>query len=68
MMKQNEGGFDRVIRLILGVVLLAGGFFVHGWAAILLWVLGSIALFTGATGFCLLYLPFGISTKKTDKK
>ena len=63
-MKQNEGRIDRVIRLVLGVALVAGGFLTHGTAAIVLWTLGGIALFTGATGFCLLYMPFGITTNK----
>ena len=64
MIKQNEGNTDRIIRLILGVILVAAGFYFHGVTAIVLWVIGGIALFTGATGFCLLYMPFGISTKK----
>ena len=67
-MKANEGKIDRIIRLVLGAGLVAGGFFVSGVAAIVLWVLGGIALFTGATGFCLLYMPFGISTNKEAKK
>lgn len=66
-MKKNEGTIDRVIRLVLGAGLVAGGFFAQGTAAIVLWALGGIALFTGLTGFCLLYMPFGISTKKTGK-
>ena len=64
MLKANEGKTDRIIRLVLGVILAAAGFYVHGTAAIVLWVLGGIAVITGATGFCLLYLPFGINTNK----
>jgi uncharacterized membrane protein len=67
-MKINESNADRLIRLILGAALVAAGFFVHGAAAVVLWILGGISLVTGATGFCLLYLPFGISTVKTIKK
>ncbi len=66
-MKANEGKIDRIIRLIIGAGLVAGGFFTQGTVAIVLWVLGGIALFTGATGFCLLYMPFGISTNKGKK-
>ena len=68
MIKQNEGKTDRIIRVVLGVILVAAGFFVTGWPAIVLWVLGGIALLTGATGFCLLYMPFGFSTNKEAKK
>lgn len=64
MLKQNEGKLDRIIRVVIGVVLVAAGFFVSGVTAIVLWVLGGIALFTAITGFCLLYMPFGISTNK----
>ncbi|MEI7543088.1 MAG: DUF2892 domain-containing protein [bacterium] len=64
MLKQNEGKVDRIIRVVIGVVLVAAGFFVSGVTAIVLWVLGGIALFTAITGFCLLYMPFGISTNK----
>jgi hypothetical protein len=66
-MKVNEGTIDRVIRAILGVVLLYVGFFVLAGTAlgIVLDVLGVIAVVTAATGFCLLYRLFGdFSTKK----
>jgi hypothetical protein len=66
-MKQNEGTIDRVIRLVLGAGLVTGGFFATGVIAIVLWGFGGIALFTGLTGFCLLYMPFGFSTKKQKK-
>lgn len=66
-MKVNEGTIDRVIRAILGVVLLYVGFFVLAGTTlgIVLDVLGVIAVVTAATGFCLLYRLFGdFSTKK----
>ncbi|MDR3686642.1 MAG: DUF2892 domain-containing protein [Coriobacteriia bacterium] len=65
-MKVNEGNADRVIRLVLGAVLLGVGlFFVKGTLGIVLDVLGVVALITGATGFCLLYRLFGdFSTKR----
>jgi hypothetical protein len=56
-MKVNESAVDRVIRVILGIVLLALGLF--GVAAgIWMWVayiLGAILLATGIIGFCPLY-------------
>jgi hypothetical protein len=65
-MKVNEGTIDRVIRVVLGVVLLYVGIMVVGGAwGIVLDVLGVIALVTGVTGFCLLYKLFGsFSTAK----
>lgn len=59
-MKVNESALDRIIRAVVGVVLLGLGLFVvPGWIGIVLDVLGLVALFTAATGFCLLYRLFG---------
>lgn len=65
-MKVNEGTADRVVRAILGIVLLGLGIFVvKGTWGVVLDVLGVIMLVTAATGFCLLYRLFGnLSTKK----
>lgn len=66
-MKMNEGTIDRVIRIVLGVVLLYVGFFVLAGTTlgVVLDVLGVVALATGISGFCLLYKLFGnFSTKK----
>lgn len=58
-MKTNAGMVDRVIRVIVGVVLLAlvfvGPQTVWGW-------IGVIPLVTGLIGFCPLYKIFGLST------
>jgi uncharacterized membrane protein HdeD (DUF308 family) len=62
---KNESNVDRVIRIILGVLLLVLGIFVYkGTLGIILDIIGAISLFTGLTGFCLLYKLFGISTIK----
>ena len=64
-MKVNESTTDRIIRAVIGVVLLGLGLFVvGGWVGIVLDVLGVVALFTAATGFCLLYRLFGDFTTK----
>jgi len=61
----NEGKFDRIVRAILGAVALIIAFVVVGGATqVVLWVIGGILLLTAATGFCLLYYPFHLSTKK----
>ena len=62
-MKKNIGQLDRVLRFILGVVLLAVLFFVENgfrWIGLL----GFVMIGTAFIKFCPIYLPFGISTIK----
>ena len=67
MLKPNEGKSDRMIRVVLGVILLGLALFsLSGVAQIIAIVAGVIALVTGAIGFCGLYKILGIST--VDKK
>ena len=56
---QNEGGIDRVIRIILGVVVLSLAFVgpKTAWGYI-----GIIPLFTGLVGWCPLYSLIGLNT------
>ena len=61
-MKKNIGGFDQVLRLVLGLVIIALGILFQSWWGLL----GIIPLFTGLIKRCPLYLPFGISTCKVD--
>ena len=64
-MKINMGTVDRIVRVVVGVVLAAVGFFgTTGVWSIVLYVLAVVMFVTAAVGFCPLYLPFGISTKK----
>ena len=67
-MKKNEGTVDRIIRVILGIILIGlGVYFQSTWglvAMIVLIVLGLIAIITGITGFCGLYKLLKISTIK----
>ncbi len=59
----NEGGFDRFLRIIVGIALVLAGFEVTSHAfAIILYIVGAVALITGITGFCLIYRLFGVST------
>ena len=69
MFKKNLGRLDRTVRLILGVALFLIGLFpLGGWqgnsTGILVAVLALIPLVTGLTGFCGIYVPFGISTRE----
>jgi len=63
-MKVNESGIDRIIRIIIGIVLLAlvfvGPKTSWGW-------IGLIPLITGIVGVCPLYSIFGIKTCKSNK-
>jgi hypothetical protein len=62
MLTTNEGSFDRVLRVIAGVVLLAL-FFMYPGASWRYWTLiGIIPLLTGLVGWCPLYSMFGLST------
>ena len=65
-MKINEGSIDRIIRVIIGLALLALG--VLGYATgtwmYAAYILGAILLITGMVGFCPLYLLFKVSTAK----
>ena len=65
-MKCNVGTTDRIIRIILGVVIIALGLFFKTWWGII----GIIPLATGIVGFCGAYTLFGMSTcpvKKPDE-
>jgi hypothetical protein len=65
-MKINESGLDRIIRVIVGIALLALYFTntVTGGLGIVFIVLGAVALLTGAVGFCPLYTLLKINTNK----
>ncbi|MHB1214334.1 MAG: YgaP family membrane protein [Thiobacillus sp.] len=68
-MKQNMGGVDKVIRLvvvaIIAVLYFAGQ--ITGTAAIILGIVAVAFLVTSLIGWCPTYVPFGISTKKSGK-
>lgn len=58
MFKVNEGTIDRVLRVALGIALVALAL-TKGWT----WAwIGVLPILTGATGICPLYSIFGINT------
>ncbi|MFA5873016.1 MAG: DUF2892 domain-containing protein [Anaerolineales bacterium] len=62
----NEGPVDRIIRVLVGIALIALGLLgvatgVWMWVA---YILGAILLVTGIVGFCPLYKLFKLSTAK----
>lgn len=65
-MKVNEAGWDRILRVVIGLVLLYLGWggVVTGSLGLVLKVLGFVPLITGLIGWCPLYSVFKVSTKK----
>ena len=58
-MKLNEGTVDRILRVLVGIIILSLAFVgpKTPWA-----YLGIVPLLTGAIGFCPLYAILGITT------
>jgi hypothetical protein len=67
-MKKNIGTIDKVIRILVAVtvVILYLSKIITGTLGIILLVLSAIFVVTSLMSFCLLYLPFGISTRKRE--
>jgi DUF2892 family protein len=61
----NEAEWDRGVRLLVGISLLAGGWGLgSGWLGNALIAVGALALITGIAGWCPAYTACGISTRK----
>ncbi|MDF1871560.1 DUF2892 domain-containing protein [Vannielia sp.] len=62
MFKNNVGGIDRIVRIVVGAALIVAFFFyrdaAYGW----LFLIGIIPLFTGLFGTCPLYSIFGMNS------
>ena len=62
---QNESQTDRFIRILLAVFLAGVSYiFTTGTLQVILYLVSFVLLFTGITGFCLIYKLFGIRTNK----
>ncbi len=67
MFKKNVGQIDRILRIVIGVALLAG-FFLNADAAYRwLYLIGIVPLATGLMGSCAIYSVFGFSTCQMKK-
>lgn len=64
MLACNVGKTDKIIRVIIGVVILALGYAFHNW----LGIIGVVPIFTAVFGRCGLYYPLKIDTTKTETK
>jgi hypothetical protein len=60
-MNKNIGSADKIIRYILGVVILALGYYYESWWGLI----GIIPILTATINFCPIYAPFKFSTRKS---
>ncbi|MCM2303580.1 MAG: DUF2892 domain-containing protein [Elusimicrobia bacterium] len=63
MLSSNVGKADRVVRVVVGLGVLAAGWRFHSP----LGLIGLVPLLTAALGWCPAYLPFGLSTACSAK-
>ncbi len=62
-MRLNVGGFDRILRIVVGLFIISLAFWgpQSNWG----WI-GLIPLLSGIFSFCPTYLPFKFSTRKQE--
>jgi len=59
-MKVNVGSADKVVRIILGLIIIVLGLVYKSWWGLI----GLLPLVTALINFCPLYTLIGISTRK----
>jgi hypothetical protein len=59
-LKANVGSTDRIIRFVLGTVIIVVGFYFKSWWG----VVGVVPIVTGLLNYCPAYNLIGVSTKK----
>ncbi|MEQ4540345.1 MAG: DUF2892 domain-containing protein [Billgrantia sp.] len=64
-MKSNVGGIDKILRIVVGAVLI--GLAITGVIGVWGWI-GVLPLATGLINFCPAYQLLGINTCKLPKK
>ena len=57
-MKTNLGTVDRIVRIVVGLAVVAAGAYYQSWWALV----GLVPLGTGLVGFCPAYCPLGLTT------
>lgn len=72
-MKQNVGSLDRIIRFVLGVVLVLAGLLALGGLSGNIWgivaaVAGLVLIVTAAISWCPIWMALGINTHKSEEK
>ena len=63
-MKANVGGFDRVLRALVGLSFLGAGLYFKSWWGLV----GLVPLLTAIFRFCPAYIPIKLSTCPTREK
>jgi len=63
-MKANVGGFDRILRALVGLSLLGAGLYFKSWWGLV----GLVPLATAIFRFCPAYLPIGLNTCSSKKE
>ena len=64
-MKINVGGIDRILRIVVGLVLI--GLAASGTVGVWGWI-GVVPLLTGTFKFCPAYTLFGMSSCPMEQK
>jgi hypothetical protein len=59
-MQQNVGGIDRILRIVAGLAIIGWGVYAQNWWG----AIGAVPVLTALIGWCPVYLPLGISSKK----
>ena len=62
MFAKNVGSIDRILRIVIGLALIAGFFLNTDGSYRWLYLLGVVPLATGLMSSCPLYSIFGFST------
>lgn len=63
-MTANIGIVDRVVRLVVGLAILAAGYHYRSWWGLV----GLVPLLTAAIRFCPVYVPLGVNTCGAKKE
>jgi hypothetical protein len=63
-MSKNMGKFDRILRAVIGIIAISLGLYYQSWWG----ALGLILLATATISWCPVYVPFKLSTKKSENK
>lgn len=66
-MKKNVGGVDRILRIVVGLALIAFALFSGSSYAVYGWI-GVVPLLTAFVSFCPAYVLIGLSTCPTETK
>lgn len=63
-MKPNIGTADKIVRIIIGLIIIALGIIFKSWWGLI----GLLPLVTALINWCPLYVPFGFSTCKAKEE